>query len=324
MFWSLSLVFVITLLTKGKSCGSAPLNTKIVGGTNASAGAWPWQASLHMYGSHFCGGSLINSEWVLSAANCFPSLNPTSYTVYLGQQSKKLTNSNELSRKVSEIILHPDYDNLPHDNDMALLHLSSPVNFTNYIQPFKLYLHWTEYPMGSILTTHVQVLDSGAFTIPFPSLCPLPGKKNKQQLYFQILTNTYQFANLINSSFCNCLYEELITDNMMCAGPLEGGKDSCQYRQYIGDSGGPMVIKQGSKWIQAGIVSFGEGCAQPNFPGVYTRVSKYQNWINQHVGLNNTGFIHYASTTPVHNEACPTQRMFLNMTMTKQNEIVHH
>uniref|UniRef100_A0A673K564 Zgc:165423 n=1 Tax=Sinocyclocheilus rhinocerous TaxID=307959 RepID=A0A673K564_9TELE len=277
MFWSLSLVFVITLLTK--ACGSAPLNTKIVGGTNASAGAWPWQASLHMYGSHFCGGSLINSEWVLSAANCFPR------------------EQIEEGEKVSEIILHPDYDNLPHDNDMALLHLSSPVNFTNYIQPVCLAAEGSTFNSDTMWVTGWGNANSGG----------------KKQDIFMLATCK-----------CNCLYEELITDNMMCAGPLEGGKDSCQYRQYIGDSGGPMVIKQGSKWIQAGIVSFGEGCAQPNFPGVYTRVSKYQNWINQHVGLNNTGFIHYASTTPVHNEACPTQRMFLNMTMTKQNEIVHH
>uniref|UniRef100_A0A673K072 Zgc:165423 n=1 Tax=Sinocyclocheilus rhinocerous TaxID=307959 RepID=A0A673K072_9TELE len=310
-FFFLQILLFIFIITFMISCGSAPLNTKIVGGTNASAGAWPWQASLHMYGSHFCGGSLINSEWVLSAANCFPShsLNPTSYTVYLGQQSKKLTNSNELSRKVSEIILHPDYDNLPHDNDMALLHLSSPVNFTNYIQPVCLAAEGSTFNSDTMWVTGWGNANSGVFLIHCFA---------EQQILQEV------DVPVVGNSKCNCLYEELITDNMMCAGPLEGGKDSCQYRQYIGDSGGPMVIKQGSKWIQAGIVSFGEGCAQPNFPGVYTRVSKYQNWINQHVGLNNTGFIHYASTTPVHNEACPTQRMFLNMTMTKQNEIVHH
>uniref|UniRef100_A0A672RP73 Zgc:165423 n=1 Tax=Sinocyclocheilus grahami TaxID=75366 RepID=A0A672RP73_SINGR len=166
---------------------------------------------------------------------------------------------------------------------MALLHLSSPVSFTNYIQPVCLAAEGSTFNSDTMWVTGWGNVNSGE---------DLPSPQILQEVDVPVVGN----------SKCNCLYEESITDNMMCAGPLEGGKDSCQ-----GDSGGPMVIKQGSKWIQAGVVSFGEGCALPNFPGVYARVSKYQNWINQHVGLNNTGFIHYASTTPVHNETCPTQ-----------------
>lgn len=106
---------------------------------------------------------------------------------------------------------------------------------------------------------------------------------------------------------------------MICAGLLAGGKDSCQVSLHFlcclffrikmlkvnawtslwppqGDSGGPLVIKQNGRWIQAGIVSFGEGCALPNFPGVYARVSQYQTWINQQITSNQPGFVTYTST----------------------------
>uniref|UniRef100_A0A3Q1IHJ5 Peptidase S1 domain-containing protein n=1 Tax=Anabas testudineus TaxID=64144 RepID=A0A3Q1IHJ5_ANATE len=98
---------------------------------------------------------------------------------------------------------------------------------------------------------------------------------------------------------CNCDYGVgTITDNMMCAGLPAGGKDTCQ-----GDDGGPLVIKQNSHWIQGGVTSFGIGCALPNLPGVYTRVSQYQSWINSQIStppgnwpwqaalfINGTGF----------------------------------
>ncbi|RXN03469.1 transmembrane protease serine 9-like protein [Labeo rohita] len=287
MFSTLSLVFVITLLTK--ACGRAPLNTKIVGGTNASAGAWPWQVSLHEGGSHFCGGSLINREWVLSAAHCFPSNpDPTVYTVYLGRQSQELPNPNEVSRNVSQVIVHPEYNNLPHDNDMALLRLSSPVTFTNYIQPVCLAANGSTFNNDTMWVTGWGDIFSGV---------SLPSSKVLQEVDVPVVGNMK----------CNCLYGGSITGNMMCAGPLEGGKDSCQ-----GDSGGPMVIKQGSRWIQAGVVSFGQGCAEPNYPGVYSRVSNYQNWITQHVGMNNASFIPFNSTAPVLDETCPTTRTLVS------------
>uniref|UniRef100_A0A3P8WQS5 chymotrypsin n=1 Tax=Cynoglossus semilaevis TaxID=244447 RepID=A0A3P8WQS5_CYNSE len=105
----------------------------IVGGEDAPPGSWPWQVSLRRFGDHFCGGSLINKEWVMSAAHCFFST--SGWRVSLGRQSLQGTNPNEVSRTVARIILHPNYDSDNNDNDIALLRLSSPVTFTDFIRP---------------------------------------------------------------------------------------------------------------------------------------------------------------------------------------------
>uniref|UniRef100_A0A3P9HRC2 Peptidase S1 domain-containing protein n=1 Tax=Oryzias latipes TaxID=8090 RepID=A0A3P9HRC2_ORYLA len=104
--------------------------------------------------------------------------------------------------------------------------------------------------------------------------------------------------------FCRVSYS-FLTSNMMCAGLTEGGKDSCQKTirtcplvplgqgsaTQNGDSGGPLVSKDHNRWVQAGVVSFGYGCALPNFPGVYTRVSEYQSWISSQVSGAQPGFV---------------------------------
>uniref|UniRef100_A0AAR2J0T0 Peptidase S1 domain-containing protein n=1 Tax=Pygocentrus nattereri TaxID=42514 RepID=A0AAR2J0T0_PYGNA len=252
-------------------CGVAPLNTKIVGGQDASPGSWPWQVSLQTNDFHFCGGSLINSNWVLTAAHCFARL-----TVYLGDQSlsNQTSNPNVVSRSVSQLIIHPNYSSSTHDSDLALLKLSSSVTFTNYITPICLAAAGSKFFNGTL--TWVTGWGNTADGVSLPS--------PKTLLEVQI--------PVVGNRKCNCLYGVGdITDNMVCAGLLAGGKDSCQ-----GDSGGPLVSKQSGVWVQAGIVSFGIGCAQPNYPGLYTRVSQYQDWINQQITSNQPGFVTFTST----------------------------
>lgn len=251
-------------------CGQAPLNTKIVGGEAATAGSWPWQVSIQSsaFGGHFCGGSLINKDWVLSAAHCFQGSLGT-IRIYLGRQRQSGSNPNEVLRTAKTVINHPDYSDPTHNNDMALIQLSSSVTFTDYIRPVCLAAAGSQFAAGTdSWVTGWGTLQSGGLSPNILQEVMIP---------------------LVRSSDCNDAYGGGITSNMICAGLLnEGGKDSCQ-----GDSGGPLVTRNGSLWIQSGVVSFGIGCADPKYPGVYARVSQYQDWITSTIGSNPPGFIEF-------------------------------
>ncbi|CAL1589115.1 unnamed protein product [Knipowitschia caucasica] len=266
----LLLVFVAGVAAQPNVCGQAPLNTRtrIVGGEDAAAGSWPWQASLTRSGGHFCGGSLINNRWILTAAHCFSPPSTSSLVVYLGRDTQKQSNANEVSRRVSEIINHPSYNPDTNDNDISLLRLSDTVNFTNFIQPVCLSAAGNKPSDGT--STYV----TGWGTIN--SDVPLPFPQRLQEVSVPIVSQTSCDSRYSSSNID-------ITDNMLCAG--QEGKDSCQ-----GDSGGPLVLKINGSWVQMGVVSFGKGCALKLFPGVYARVSRYQTWISGHVS-NTAGFI---------------------------------
>ncbi|CAB1341328.1 unnamed protein product, partial [Coregonus sp. 'balchen'] len=217
---------LVALLSKGSHsqldvCGISPLNTRIVGGQDAPPGSWPWQVSLQISGRHFCGGSLINKEWVLTAAHCFPSTSTSNLVVSLGRQSQQGSNPNEVSKTVAQIIRHPNYLSSTSDNDMCLLKLSSPVTFTNYIQPVCLAAPGSSFYAGT--------------------------------------TSWVTGWGTTSSGGC------------------------------------PMVSKQGTRWIQSGVVSFGHGCALANLPGVYARVSLFQTWINSQITSNQPGFVTFSS-----------------------------
>nr|XP_061813637.1 serine protease 33-like [Nerophis lumbriciformis] len=238
-------------------CGVAPLNTRIVGGDDAPVGAWPWQVSMQRGGGHSCGGSLITRIWVLCAAHCFPSSSDT-LTIRLGYQSLDLANPNGVTRTVRQVIPHEDYSDRTNDNDIALLRIDAVV-YTDFIRPVCLAAPGTNVGAGTdVWITGWGNIGSGV-DLPFP--------RTLQEVEVPVVSN----------DDCDDVYG-IITDNMICAGLSEGGRDSCQ-----GDSGGPMVAKNGTQWIQLGIVSFGFGCARPDVPGVYARVSEYRQWIMDNI-----------------------------------------
>ncbi|XP_054609068.1 plasma kallikrein-like [Dunckerocampus dactyliophorus] len=248
-----------------QNCGQAALNTRIIGGQDASPGFWPWQVSLNKVDFAFCGGSLISHQWVLTAAHCVGQEDILDTFVYVGRQSQSGPNPNEVVREMEAVMCHPDYNNRTFENDICLVKLSSPVNFTHYAQPICLADEGSTAHTG----TSSWITGWGTTSVDDPT-------------HPDIL----QEANLpiVGNKECECYLDITITDNFLCAGLKEGGKDSCQ-----GDSGGPLMSKNNLSWVLLGITSFGFSCARPKSPGVYTRVSKYKEWIvNTIANVNDT------------------------------------
>lgn len=239
-------------------------SSRIVGGYEAQPEAWPWMVALVSYESptvldgQFCGGVLISSSWVLTAGHCVEGNSSTNFYVVSGVHN--LSTDTGVHLGIKRIIQHPDYNDDTLNNDFALLELTDNAPQA----PIAIYSGFPFKGISKTLTGEIATVIGWGSTSSYGAIYP----EKLQQVELPVVSNTT----------CNSSYPGEISDNMLCAGYSYGEKDSCQ-----GDSGGPLVTFVDGQWVHAGVVSFGEGCAQPDYYGVYARTSQATNFIKQYV-----------------------------------------
>ena len=213
------------------------------------------------WGGHFCGGSLVREDWVVTAAHCVEGDSPNSIQVKIGLHNVNGT-TGSVTRNVSEIIIHPQYSSWSLDNDYALLRLSSPITNFEPIQLITDTAHDEEPIMSTVMGWGAT--QSGGWSSSLLLEVDVP------------IDNSC--GNYSNSS---------ITNNMVCAGDSNGGEDSCQ-----GDSGGPLIMTNSDgEYELIGIVSWGYGCAEAGYPGVYSKVWSKLDWFFSYIGEPEDNFV---------------------------------
>ncbi|KAM9243131.1 transmembrane protease serine 9 isoform 2-T2 [Dugong dugon] len=242
-------------------CGLAPATalTRIVGGSAAGHGEWPWQVSLWLRRrEHRCGAVLVAERWLLSAAHCFDVYgDPKQWAAFLG--TPFLSGADGQLERVARIYKHPFYNLYTLDYDVALLELAGPVRSSRLVRPICLPEPELRPPAGArcVITGWGSVREGGAMARQLQKAA----------------------VRLLNEQACRRFYPVQISSRMLCAGSPQGGVDSCS-----GDAGGPLACREPSgQWVLTGVTSWGYGCGRPHFPGVYTRVAAVRGWIGRNI-----------------------------------------
>ncbi|XP_028261555.1 tryptase-like [Parambassis ranga] len=254
-------VLVITLLCQGchsqlDVCARA---TGINGGEDETPGNWPWSVTIDVGKIWLCGGSLINNQWVVTQGDCVWRSLVASTEVTLGLNNRAGSNAHQVKRGLDAIIPYPKYPSI------ALLKLSAPVNFTDYIQPVCLAAANSTFHNGT-----------SSWMIGFP----------KSDFGSPPATLQEQKVPVIGQNECNCSHLFTITEDFICGAFRPGG--------ICVDKGGPVVTKKDDLWIQIA-VGFDTGSCHYYTPYTNIRLSEYQDWINNTVTGPKPGFVTFIS-----------------------------
>lgn len=270
-------------------CGKIGINRdKIVGGTPAQLGSWPWIAALGYQDvnrdgdlrndplSWWCGGALITDRHVVTAAHCVKNnrVNSKLVAVRLGELDMNpdvADGATPVDIPIERTFVHSKYSTFDNTNDIALLKLQYPVTFSKFIQPICL-LSASELNNINLAKTMPYVAGWGSTKSHQNDERKAPAVTSLMEVQVPIVNSTECRENYKN-------YRNVIDDRVICAGYAKGGKDSCR-----GDSGGPLMWPKKEQYFLMGVVSYGtKVCGQPNSPGVYTSVPSYLDWIDEKI-----------------------------------------
>ncbi|KAF4532505.1 hypothetical protein B566_EDAN003081 [Ephemera danica] len=290
-----TLISPLPIATPRDACGtrgvaftpprSGVASAKIVGGAVSPYGAYPWQVELLVWRpekgqfEHRCGGAVIGSLAVLTAAHCVADVQASVLRVAIGQYRRNRPDPHEQTFRTHSIILHPNFRHAgPYSNDIAIIRVRDQASAS--------YGHLAGTRGRAIqFDSHVRAicLPARFQEVPSGSWCTVTGWGAQEAEDHDSLSVVLRAAAVPLVPLDRCRSSEIyggrrqqILDSMICAGSLEGGTDACG-----GDSGGPLACEANGRFELAGVVSWGDGCAKKNRPGVYTRVSHYVDWIEE-------------------------------------------
>ncbi|EFA01277.2 serine protease P40 [Tribolium castaneum] len=236
-----------------------PINVRIVNGTDAKEGEFPYIVSLRLFGNHNCAGSILNARTVLTAAHCVVSYDVSLLSVQYGIVEISSGDSAPNVVQVSKVTFHENYTaGNGYINDIAVVEVTKPIVFGAYVQPTNLPIAFNATPENS------PALLAG-WGLPYSGGTVM---KHLQKV------NIFVYSD----DDCERIHKETGPTNRkyhVCAGVPEGGKGQCN-----GDSGGPLTVNG----VQVGIVSWSvKPCAIKGYPGVFTKVSSHVSWIRKHI-----------------------------------------
>jgi trypsin len=256
--------FIVGSSAVAEASSLRPISGLIVGGEEARPGEFPFIVSIQSrYGSHFCGGSLIDKRWVLTAAHCVSAGDESRIKVVAGLHERRKPQGAQVLQ-VQRVIQHPGYGkgSVAYDNDYALIELAQDAAF------------------DPIPLNEAEIVISNDESEAPASVTAGWGTTSEGGNLAEVLQKVT--VPLVSRENCEKGYPDRLSDQMICAGLDSGGKDSCQ-----GDSGGPLFVRDDhDRPLLAGVVSWGVGCARPTKFGVYSKVSQAVSWIRQVIQAN--------------------------------------